>query len=93
MGETNVCGKYCIIFLHSKLVSEDKELGWNVSLKFDVNEKKFKCSKEAGAALLSWSEGGVGSLLQGYILILCTGILEWRRKMYALASGTLSSVS
>lgn len=40
MGKTNVYGKYCIIFLHSKLVSEDKEFGWNVCLKFDVNQKR-----------------------------------------------------
>lgn len=93
MGETNVCGKYCIIFLHSKLVSEDKELGWNVSLKFDLNKKKFKCSKEVGTALLFWSEGGEDSLQQGNILILYTGILQCRRKTCALALGTLSNVS
>lgn len=50
MGKTNVYGKYCIIFLHSKLVSEDKEFGWNVRLKFDVNKKKFKCAKEDGGS-------------------------------------------
>lgn len=49
MGETNVYGKYCNIFVHSNLVSEDKGIGQNVSLQFDLNET-FEHMKEAGGS-------------------------------------------